>query len=268
MNKKLNSYVNYLLDNNPSPFCDYIICKELLKLDEKTVQDSYEWAKRFKLYTEIRDEQFPDGSWGDFYPMNTKPEVRKKHKVTGRWTIKRLHDLSLDASDEMVAKMLDLCKKIIKGETPITRDTKHPQGAYDVLHDFCPDDELVAHIKDEKIISEDKKRAFMIYKWDHAPWDCCKLSDLIPPDSSIFATWIRGLEELQDNSLFGEFMEPEVAPYLYSLCERLINPHDNIPIHVTRYYGKVGQYSEEWKNNDTKKKDLMLRILRILNKCE
>jgi hypothetical protein len=56
MNKKLNSYVNYLLDNNPSPFCDYIICKELLKENEQTICDAYEWAKRFKLYTELYDD--------------------------------------------------------------------------------------------------------------------------------------------------------------------------------------------------------------------
>ena len=66
MNRKLNAYVNYLLDNKPSPFCEYIIHKELLRLDEKTVRESYEWAKRFTLYTEIRDQQIEDGSWEGF----------------------------------------------------------------------------------------------------------------------------------------------------------------------------------------------------------
>lgn len=44
MNKNLNKYVNYLLENNPSPFCDYIMSKELLKEDEQTIRDAYEWA--------------------------------------------------------------------------------------------------------------------------------------------------------------------------------------------------------------------------------
>ena len=73
MNRKIQKYINYLLDNKPSPFCDYIICKEILKSDEKTIRDAYDWAKRFKLYTEIADEQFPDGSWGGFVDARVIP---------------------------------------------------------------------------------------------------------------------------------------------------------------------------------------------------
>jgi len=268
MNRKIQKYVNYLLDNSPSPFCDYIICKEILKLDEKTVREAYDWAIRFNLYTEMRDEQFPDGSWGDFYPMDTSAHVRKKIKITNRSTIRRLHDLSLDVNDEMVSKTVDLCRKIIKGEAPLNRDTPHPKRACSVLYGFCPDDPLVAHVKEERTLNDEKERAYMIYEWDHGPFDICRLSDLIMPDDDRFVFWMCGLEDASHYKYFGEFMASETAPFLYSLCEKLIDPDDTIIVNVNRYYAKVGQYSEIWNNNDVKKKDLLLRIIRLLNKCE
>ena len=120
MNRKLNKYVNYLQDNNPSPFCDYIICKELLKEDEKTIRDAYEWAKQFKLYKEIEREQLPDGSWGGFDTAHTELiKARKmKYKATAR-AIFRLLDLSLDGIDDpMVNRVIDVMKKYLSGELP------------------------------------------------------------------------------------------------------------------------------------------------------
>ena len=267
MNRKILPYVNYLLDNEPSPFCDYILCMELLKLDDKTIRESYEWAKQFKLYTEMADEQFPDGSWGDFYPMDTSAHVRKKIKITNRSTIRRLHDLSLDMNDEMVSKTLELCRKIIKGEAPPTRDTIHTKQAFSVLYSFCPDDPLVAHVKAERTLSDEKERAYMIYKWDHGPFDICRLSDLIMPEDDRFVFWMCGLEDASHHKYFSAFMASETTPFLYALCDKLANPHDAITVKTNRYYAKVGQYSEDW-NNDIKKKDVLLRIIRLLNKCE
>ena len=278
MNRIIQKYVNFLLDNNPSPFCEYIIYKELLKLDDKTVSESYEWAKRFKLYTEIRDEQFPDGSWSDFYPMDTSPEVRKKHKHTNRATIRRLHDLSLGINDEMVAKTVDFCKRFIAGEPQLNKTHNLPDDIYhkksvlnyicSVIYGFNPDDELIADYKKENTLSDDKQRAYLIYEWDHGPFNIVKLSDSVSPESDAFVFLMCGLEDLKDYSLFGEFMAEKTAPYLYSLCERLVDPNDDISIRTNRYYNKVGQYSESWNNNEIKKKDLLLRIIRILYKCE
>jgi len=263
---RLNSYVNYLLDNNPSPFCDYIICKEILKSDAQTVKDSYEWAKRFDLYTEMANEQFPDGSWGDFYPMDTSPAARRKHKVTDRCTIQRLHDLSLDENDEMVSKTLDLCRLIIKGEAPITRDTPHTKTACNVLYGFCPDDPLVAHVKAAKTLTDEKERAYLIYEFDHGPFDVVKICDPVLPDNNYFVYWIFGLERLLHYKYIGEFMAEKVTPFLYGLCDRLCDPDDDIQVATNRYFSKIGQYSESWTNNGIKKKDLLLRIIRILYK--
>ena len=117
MNRKILQYVNYLLDNDPSPFCDYLICKELLELDDKTVRGSYDWAVQFKLYSELRDEQMPDGSWGGFEDMITEQAKRKHFKTTAR-AMYRMIDLSLDISDPMVLSAVELCRKYASGEKP------------------------------------------------------------------------------------------------------------------------------------------------------
>ncbi|MCL2546743.1 MAG: hypothetical protein FWE06_06060 [Oscillospiraceae bacterium] len=271
MNKMVNPYINYLLDNEPSPFCEYIIEKELLQSDAQTIYDAYEWTKRFTLYTEMAEEQFPDGSWGDFYPMDTSPSARKKHKITDRSTIRRLHDLSLPVDDEMVAKTLKLCREIITGE--FTCDNRrgdratHISPACNVLYSFCPNDPLVAKIQAERTLNDEKERAYMIYWWDHGPFDAVKLSDLVMPDDKSFVFWMAGLEDAAHNRYFGEFMAQSTVPFLHSLCDRLVNLDDSISILTNRYYSKVGQYSETWNNHAIKKKDLLLRIVRLLDKC-
>ena len=268
MNKKLTPYINHLLDNGPSPFCEYIIEKELLHSDARTVREAYEWAKRFKLYTEMAEEQFPDGSWGDFYPLDTSPAVRKKHKITDRHTIRRLHDLSLDESDEMVSKTLNLCRDIItrefKNDNRRRDRATQTQSAYNVLYSFCPNDPLVTHLKTERTLTDEKERAYMIYWWDHGPFDVVKLSDLVMPDDTKFVFWLAGLEDAMHNKYFSEFMAQVTTPFLFSLCDRLIDSGDPISISTNRYYSKVGQYSEEWKNTIVKKRDLLLRLVRLL----
>lgn len=51
MNPKINSYVNFLLEDKPSPFCEYILLKELLPFNQQDIHDAYDWAVRFRLYT-------------------------------------------------------------------------------------------------------------------------------------------------------------------------------------------------------------------------
>ena len=238
----------------------------MLKLDEKTVRDSYEWAKRFKLYTELYDEQFPDGSWSCFYPMDTSAEVRKKHKNTNRHIIGRLKDLSLDINDEMVAKTVDFCKRYITGDPKFHEPHKLAEMR-SVIYKFNPNDELVAHIREERTTDNEKQRIFMAYNWERGPWDLVKLSDLVMPDDKHFVFWMCGLEDISDCFLFGEYMAAKTAPFLYSLCERLIDPGDTMQIGVNRYYAKIGQYSETRIKKEHKKRDLLLRIIRILNKC-
>jgi len=320
MNHKLNKYVNYLLENNPSPFCDYIISKELLKEDERTIRDAYEWAKQFKLYKELADEQLPDGSWGGFDTAHTElvKAGRKKYKATAR-AIFRLLDLSLDGiNDPMVNRVIDVMKKYLTGELPDPEfygrnNTLKPIGIrrqiIQNLGYFEPENDFVIELRNSiaerfkkcceagyfnrdkwseldilghwsvgdinmlscrHAISNDLQRMLLTSEWENNGWAIwVKPSDIKSPDDPSFIFWIRSVERLKNFSLFGEFMADKFTPYLYSICEQIINDKNNqMKIIINNYFYHHGQYSESRNTVQKKKNDLLLQIIRILNKCE
>ncbi|MHB1151136.1 MAG: hypothetical protein ACYCWE_02135 [Eubacteriales bacterium] len=320
INRKINKYVNFLLDYDPSPFCEYIICKELTQSDEQTVQDTYNWVVRFKLYNELRDEQLPDGSWGGFEDMIAEQAKRKHFKATAR-AMHRMLDLSLDISDPMVLSTVEICRKYASGEKPFPNiwgknnwgkpiGTRHSVVRW--LSYFDPDDINVIKLRglfaerlktvcehgyfDEAIwnetdfispgtgvfsydkiymlssgdcIDEELQRTWLKYEWNNKLWFNGNLpSEIKPPDDPSFVFWLVRLEHLQNFSLFSEFMAEKAAPYLYELCDRLIDKDGDVPIITNNYFYHQGQYSESPRNKQHKKNDLLLRIIRLLSKCE
>lgn len=318
MNRKINGYVNFLLDNSPSPFCEYIIDKELLQSDEQTVCGSYEWAKMFKLYTELSDEQLPDGSWGGFEDSITADCKGKHFKTTAR-AMHRMLDLSLDKGDPMVGKALNICKRYLSGEAAhpnkwgkdntfkpvsVNRSVARwvsyfepenvfvsevrysyaerlkaacSQGYFNIEKwsgfDFIP---KFAHFSYDinymlsygKCISEDIQRIWLTHEWNSQLWYNGNLpSDIKSPDDPLFIFWLVRLENLKDFSLFSEFMAEKTAPYLNGLCERLCDKNDDMYIKTNNYFYHQGQYTEPPWNKQQKKNDLLLRIIRLLNKC-
>lgn len=319
MNRKIVRYINFLLDNNPSPFCDYIICKEFLKLDDKTIQDSYNWAKQFKLYAEISDEQLSDGSWGGFDTINTIQSKGKHYKTTAQ-AMHRILDLALDINDPMVTMTLEVCKKYISGEMPL-RDTygKNNISAPEIIHRsiirwlsyFDPDDNYAAELRRstaekltrscekgyfdndlwnrldinegishysyesvymlayKELISKKVQRIWLNYEWNTSLWyNPTKLSDIITPNQPDFHFWLTRLENLKHFSLFHEFMAEKVTPHLFAICDRLSDVYDEIPLFINNYDYHYGQYSESPRNQQQKKNDLLLRIIRLLDRCE
>lgn len=319
MNRKIHRYVNFLLDDNPSPFCDYILCKELLGLDEKAVQDSYEWAKRFKLYTEISDEQRPDGSWGGFDTRNTVQSKGRHYKTTAQ-AIHRILDLALGLNDPMVELTVDICKKYLSGETPLPDTYGKNNIAAPIiirrsilrwLSHFDPDDNDVIDFRNAtaerltkacekgcfdinlwnrldihqdisfysyesvytlsygECIDKDVQRLWLAYEWDNTLWyNPTKPSDIMTPGQPDFHFWLTRLESLKHFSLFHEFMAEKTAPHLFALCDRLSDIYDDIPIFINNYNYHYGQYSESPRNQQQKKNDLHLRIIRLLDRCE
>jgi hypothetical protein len=88
------------------------------------------------------------------------------------------------------------------------------------------------------------------------------------PGDSFFVHWIHNIEKLKGYALFGAALSEKYAPFFYSCCDRLCDPDDDILITANRYFAKNGQYSESWSKHEAKKKDLLLRIIRLLNQCE
>jgi len=312
MNPKTNKYVNYLFENNPSPFCEYIICKELINSDKKEIEDLYNWAKQFKLYTEIEIEQLPDGSWGGFDTAHTELTKKKHYKATAR-AIDRLLDLSLDnINDPMVNRVIEVMKKYLTGELPdperYGRDnTGKPiwirrQIIQNLAH-FEPENDFVTELRNstaerfkkcceagyfdeemwrkldihgdwgefyllsyENIIDDDLQRMLLAHRWEKAGWThpCDKKS----PEDPWFIFWITPIEGLKNFSLFGEFMSKEAEPHLYSICEEIVNDNKNqMNIKINNYFYHHGQYSELRNTVQKKKNDLLLQIIRVLNKC-
>lgn len=315
MNRNLNKYVNYLQDNNPSPFCDYIICKELLKLDEKTVKESYEWAKQFKLYQEIEREQLPDGSWGGFDTWHSNKYPKNKYKATAR-AIGRLLDLSLDGIDDpMVNKVIEVIKKYLTGELPdpefygkensgkpigIRQQMIQNLGYFEPENDFvadlrnktaerfkkCCEDGYVNKETWDKLgsaghffgfalidmlsygnaLSDDLQRMLLAYSWEKDDWGWTQPCKIRQPEDKWFIFWIRTVDRLKNFSLFGEFIKPEVEPYLYFICEKIINDENNqMQIAINNYFYHHGQYTDIRNTVQKKKNDLLLQIIRILN---
>jgi len=309
MNRKLNKYVNYLLENNPSPFCDYILSKELLKENERIIRDAYEWAAQFKLYKELADEQLPDGSWGGFDTAHTElvKAGRRKYKATAR-AISRILDLSLDGVDDpMVNRVIEVMKKYLTGELPDPEfygknNTLKPVGIrrqiIQNLGYFEPENYFVAELRNStgerfkkcceaeyfnkdiwaeldilgrwslgdinmlsygNVISDDLQRMLLASEWD---------SGIKTPDDKNFIFWIRRVQSLQEFSLFGEFMADKAEPHLYNICEQIINDGQNqMQIAINNYFYHHGQYSESRNTVQKKKNDLLLQIIRVLNKC-
>jgi len=81
-------------------------------------------------------------------------------------------------------------------------------------------------------------------------------------------TFLYGLDDLKSYAMFGKLMSERLTPFFYSLCERLIDPNDQIPIKINKYWGPLGQYYDLLNRHEIKKKDLLLRIIRLLNKCD
>jgi hypothetical protein len=88
------------------------------------------------------------------------------------------------------------------------------------------------------------------------------------PDDPSFTFWLMRLEKLKNFSLFHELMSKDVAPYLCTLCDRLIDTNADTPVKTNNYKYHLGQYSEAPRNSRQIKNDLILRVIRLLKKCE
>jgi hypothetical protein len=88
-----------------------------------------------------------------------------------------------------------------------------------------------------------------------------------------FTVWLSCLELFSGFSLFGEFMKDDAHPHLLYEAERLINddfvlPNPRSGHVVTCGHVTNGRYAENWKDKNKRKTDMLIRIARILVKCD
>lgn len=81
-------------------------------------------------------------------------------------------------------------------------------------------------------------------------------------DDKSFTSWLLSLEILSGFSLFPEFMT-DAYRHLISEINRLIADEVKLPA----AHPISGHYSESWRDKNSRKNDMILRMLRVLVKC-
>lgn len=123
-------------------------------------------------------------------------------------------------------------------------------------------------LQKENCISEELQKQFLSYIWNRKE-GIYYISDYAPSvrfsaESKDFTRWLYALETLSGFSLFTQFMKEDVYSALILETNKLINDEVNVP--SSNYV--VGKYTENQRNSKARKNDLILRILRILIKCD
>ena len=78
-----------------------------------------------------------------------------------------------------------------------------------------------------------------------------------------FTTWLSVLELLCGFSLFSEFARDDVVPHLIGEVNRIMIDDVKLP----PAHPITSHYAESWRDKNTRKNDMILRILRLLVKC-
>lgn len=122
-------------------------------------------------------------------------------------------------------------------------------------------------LQNNDYLDKAKERDFLKYIWYRKDgiYYCTNgpLSDMESLESKKFASWLSGLENISNFSLFPEFMNMGTTKHLLNEIHRLM--HSGVILPNTS--SVFGHYSETWSKRNNRKYDMILRILRILIKC-
>lgn len=122
-------------------------------------------------------------------------------------------------------------------------------------------------LQDNDFFDETKQRAYLEYIWNRKEGIYYRtnspLSEVEYLESKNFLTWLSGLEEVSNFSLFPEFANHGIAEHLWNEIQRLMYQDVILPNSMPMF----GHYSETWSKKNLRKNDMILRILRILIKC-
>lgn len=122
-------------------------------------------------------------------------------------------------------------------------------------------------LQDNEFLDEAKQRAFLEFIWNRREGIYYRTnspsSEIEYLESKNFLTWLSGLEDLSNFSLFSEFMSMGTTNHLLNEIHRLMY-HDVILPNTVPIFG---HYAETWSIKNLRKYDMILRILRILIKC-
>ena len=176
-----------------------------------------------------------------------------------------------DPSNQLLSKKRKICSQIFKkayANDTIDEDVWNQEcrNHYDVLLSPFTVYPLML-MQNTSYMDETMQHQYLNYVWyrkDGIYYTSNMSTDILHNvDSKGFITWMSTLEILSGFSLFPLFMKEKALPHLYHEINRLI--YDDIVF--PPYAGFMGRYSESWRNIDKRKKDVLLRIARIIVKC-
>jgi hypothetical protein len=91
------------------------------------------------------------------------------------------------------------------------------------------------------------------------------LSDKRNVEDKRFNSWLTTLGYLSGFSLFPEFMKDDTLPHLINEVNRLMYEDIVLPAPEPAAYSV--RYAESWRDKNTRKTDMILRITRVIIKC-
>lgn len=91
------------------------------------------------------------------------------------------------------------------------------------------------------------------------------LSEKRKVEDKSFSSWLTTLGYISGFSLFPEFMKDDALPHLINEVNRLIYEDIVLPTPEPAAYSI--RYAESWRDKNTRKTDMILRIARIIVKC-
>ncbi len=122
-------------------------------------------------------------------------------------------------------------------------------------------------LQQNSYLDEDTQRNYLNYIWNRKQGIYYRTnmasSDIQSLESKYFSTWLTGLENLKNFTLFPEFMKKKIFQHLINETYRLLHDDVCLPINppVTNHY------CESWKDKQSRKNDMILCILRVLIIC-
>jgi len=104
----------YLSERATDPAPAFIMQREIFKTaaDDPAYVDAYERLKQTKYYTELANEQQPDGSWGRFHTQNSKDPVKRRF-VTTEHALQRARQMGLPKDDPVMVKAIGLMERYV-----------------------------------------------------------------------------------------------------------------------------------------------------------
>lgn len=216
MIKDIQDVIDYLSANLFDPFPRYILRKEIL---QETPSDfEREAIKTSKWYKQLALEQWENGSWGRFHTQDTKATIKQKFATTEQ-ALRRARELSLDKSDPVIQKVIQLIEQYIRGEE-VWLDAKEKHYGFEIafktlvaanLSLFDPQNPLL-RIKREVCV-QNLSKSFAKGVLDEAIWESenRKSNEILLKVWMVYPIWL-----LQNNEFLSEDLQRRFLSWLWN----------------------------------------------------